>query len=55
MQDANKKESTANVIKYRAALELEEAADDPAPVNPFTVTSVGGKLPTIINEDPTKE
>ena len=55
MQDANKKESTANVIKYRAALELEEAADDPAPVNPFTVTNVGRKLPTSRTEDPTKE
>ena len=41
LQDANKKESTANVIKKRDALELEEAADAPAPVNPFTVTSVG--------------
>merc|ERR1719470_707214 len=37
------------------ALELEEAADDPAPVNPFTLTSGGRKLQLSRNEDSTKE
>ena len=59
LQDASRKErSIANETKKREvnnALELEEAADDPAPVNPFTVTNGGRQLPTSRNEDPTKE